>query len=50
MSHKYFPSMVNFSIFFQGWIVKIKMNAPEELDSLMSEEDYDKFVREQEGD
>jgi len=44
------PSLVNSSPYEDGWIVKIKMNAPEELDSLMSEEDYDKFVREQEGD
>ena len=30
--------------------MKMKMKAPEELDSLMSEEDYNKFVREQESD
>lgn len=31
---------------FLGWIVKLKMNNIEELDNLMNEEEYDKFVRE----
>ena len=34
----------------QGWIIKMKVDNPEELDTLMNEEDYDKFVREQDSE
>ena len=43
-------SFDNCVILPQGWIIKMKLKSPEELNELMTEEDYDKFVREMETD
>lgn len=41
------PELINQSPYDQGWIVKIKPSSPDQIDSLMSKEEYDKFVGEQ---
>ena len=33
---------------FSGWIIKMKLKNPEEIDSLMSEEEYNKFKEQDE--
>lgn len=38
------PELINQSPFDKGWIVKIKPENPEELSSLMSSDDYKKYV------
>eukprot|EP00794_Sanderia_malayensis_P019011 gene19011-20923_t len=42
------PDLVNTSPYDEGWIIKMKLSDPNQLDDLMSEEDYDKFVKEEE--
>jgi glycine cleavage system H protein len=36
--------VVNEDPYGQGWIFKIKLTDPKELDALMSESDYDKYI------
>jgi glycine cleavage system H protein len=36
--------LINQSPFEEGWVVKIKPNNPEQIDSLLSKEQYDKLV------
>lgn len=38
------PALVNESPYDQGWIIKIRMSAPEEFDDLMSAEEYEAMV------
>ncbi len=38
------PEAVNSDPYGEGWIVKIKMNNTEEVDALLSEEEYSKLV------
>jgi len=38
------PQLVNKDPYGQGWIVKVKMSDPGELDALMSAEDYKKLI------
>jgi len=38
------PEMINQSPYEEGWIVKIKPNNPEQIDSLLSKEQYDELV------
>ena len=38
------PELVNKDPFGDGWLVKIELNNPKELDSLMNSAAYDKFV------
>ena len=40
------PELVNNSPYDDGWMVRLKMSNPAELDSLMSAEQYEKFIRE----
>ncbi len=41
------PEVVNQDPYGQGWMVKIELSSPDELDDLLSAEDYEKFVAEQ---
>ena len=34
------PEVINESAFVEGWIAKVKLSAPEQLDSLLSYETY----------
>lgn len=38
------PQLVNKDSYGEGWILKIKMSDPSELDNLMSAEDYKKYL------
>lgn len=42
------PELVNSSPYDQGWIIRIRINDPRELDALMSAEDYEDYLQEQE--
>lgn len=41
------PELVNESPLGEGWIVKIRLGGSSSLDQLMSQEEYDSFVAEQ---
>jgi glycine cleavage system H protein len=41
------PELINQSPYESGWIVKIKPSNPSDFDSLMTKEEYDKFVGEE---
>ena len=38
------PALVNKDPYGEGWMVKIKMSAPEEVESLLSADDYAAFI------
>ncbi len=38
------PELINQSPYEEGWIVKIKPTNPEQIDSLLSKDQYDKLV------
>ena len=38
------PALVNTDPYGEGWMVKIKMSAPEEVDALLSADDYAAFI------
>ncbi|XP_041455316.1 glycine cleavage system H protein-like [Lytechinus variegatus] len=38
------PALVNSDPYGEGWIVKMKLSNPSEIDDLMTEEQYNKFV------
>ncbi len=38
------PALVNKDAYGEGWMIKIQMTNPEELDALMSAEDYEKLI------
>lgn len=40
------PSLVNSDCYGQGWLFDLKLNDAAELDKLMSEEDYKKYLEE----
>jgi glycine cleavage system H protein len=40
------PELVNESPYEEGWIVRIKMSNPEELEALMDAEGYEEFLNE----
>lgn len=39
------PGLINSSCYEQGWLFKIKLNKPEELDSLLDETSYENFLK-----
>ena len=41
------PETINSDPYSAGWIIKIKMSNPKETDSLLSVEEYEKFVQEE---
>jgi len=41
------PEIINQSPYESGWIVKIRPSNPSDLDSLMTKQEYDKFVGEE---
>ena len=38
------PALVNSDPYGEGWMVKIKMSAPEEVEALLSAEEYAAFI------
>ena len=41
------PDLINQDAFGEGWIVKLKMDNPAELDSLMDAAAYEAMIREE---
>ena len=39
------PSLVNKDPYGDGWLVKLKLNNPSELDALMNKGEYDEFMK-----
>jgi glycine cleavage system H protein len=39
------PSLVNTSCYENGWLFKIKLAKPSELDDLLSEKQYEEFLK-----
>lgn len=39
------PGLINSSCYDQGWLFKLKLTKPEELKDLMSEEQYETFLK-----
>jgi len=44
------PELVNSSPYNEGWMIKIKMKDPGELDSLLSSSEYEDFIESQKED
>ena len=42
------PGIINDDPFGDGWLIKLKLSSDAEADSLMSADDYEKYVREEE--
>ena len=40
------PETVNQDPHGEGWMIKVKLEDPSEVDSLMSSDDYDEFITE----
>ena len=38
------PGLVNSDPYGAGWLVKIKLSSPEELDKLLSADEYERFI------
>ncbi|MBV8132296.1 MAG: glycine cleavage system protein GcvH [Alphaproteobacteria bacterium] len=41
------PATINADPMGDGWFIKLRLDDPKELDSLMNEEDYKRFIEEQ---
>ncbi|RKX64755.1 glycine cleavage system protein H, partial [candidate division TA06 bacterium] len=41
------PETINNDPYGAGWIIKVKMSNPDEANSLLSAEEYEKFVQEE---
>jgi glycine cleavage system H protein len=39
------PELINKDAYGEGWIAKIKMDDPSELDALMAAESYEEYIR-----
>ena len=44
------PALINTSAQDEGWLFKLELSKPEELEELMSEEKYGEFLKTQEDD
>ena len=42
------PSLINTSSMDEGWLFKVKLAKPEEIEELMNQEAYDKYLKEHE--
>ena len=43
------PELVNNDVYGDGWLIKIRMSDPTELDDLMSAEEYEEFLEKEAG-
>lgn len=39
------PNLINSSCYDKGWLFKVKLSKPEELDGLLTEEKYKEFLK-----
>lgn len=44
------PELVNSDPFGDGWMMKVKMSNPEDLDALMTAEEYEEYVEKEAGE
>lgn len=44
------PALINTSPMDEGWLFKVKLTKPEEVEELMNQETYDKYLKEHEED
>merc|ERR1711963_192837 len=42
------PALINTSAMDEGWLFKVKLSKPEEVEELMSQESYEKYLKEHE--
>ena len=42
------PNMINEDPYGDGWLIKVEMNDPEEVDELMTAEEYKEYIAEEE--
>jgi len=42
------PGIINDDPFGDGWLIKLKLSSDEDVASLMSADDYEKYVKEEE--
>ena len=42
------PSLINTSAMEEGWLFKVKLSNPEEVDELMNQDAYEKYLKEHE--
>lgn len=43
------PELVNTDPYGDGWMIKVKMTAPDEVDELMNAEDYEEYIEAEAG-
>ncbi len=43
------PELVNTDPYGDGWMIKVRVSAPDEVDELMTAEDYDDYVQTESG-
>jgi glycine cleavage system H protein len=43
------PELVNTDPYGDGWMVKIRLNAPDEVEELMTAEDYEDYIKHEAG-
>ena len=43
------PALVNTDAFGDGWMIKVKVSDPTEIDELMTAEEYDEFLEKESG-
>ena len=43
------PELVNTDPYGDGWMIKIKLTAPDEVDELMNAEDYEDYIQTEAG-
>src|ERR1700674_894255 len=43
------PELVNTDPYGDGWMIKVKLSAPDEVDELMSAEDYEDYIQTEAG-
>lgn len=39
------PGLINSSCYEKGWLFKVKLSQPDELESLMTEDKYNEFLK-----
>jgi glycine cleavage system H protein len=43
------PELVNLDPYGDGWMVKVRLSAPDEVDDLMNAEEYDEYIQKEAG-
>ncbi|HYM60832.1 MAG TPA: glycine cleavage system protein GcvH [Thermoanaerobaculia bacterium] len=43
------PELINLDPYGDGWMVKVRLSAPDEVDELMNAEEYDEYIQKEAG-